>query len=105
MPNALHDFEGRRVRLTAERRAHLLGHPEMTGMLDALAETLRSPEWVMRSASDPHIRLYYRGYRATAVGDKYLCVVVKVAADDAFVVTAYLTDALKRGERLWPRNP
>jgi hypothetical protein len=38
----------------------------------------------------------------TRVGDKYLCVVVKLIADDAFVLTAYLTDTVKKGRLLWP---
>lgn len=54
------------------------------------------------SSSDPQARLYYRSYTETPVGDKYLCVVVKIEADDAFVVTAYLTDIIKRGARIWP---
>jgi predicted short-subunit dehydrogenase-like oxidoreductase (DUF2520 family) len=33
-------------------------------------------------------RLYYRLYLGTRVGDKHLCVVVKVAENDAFVPTA-----------------
>jgi hypothetical protein len=36
------------------------------------------------------------------VGGKWLCVVVKYAESDAFVVTAYLTDKPKSGEDLWP---
>ena len=40
----------------------------------------------------------------TRVGDRYLCVAVKVAGDDAFVLTAYLTDRIKRGVALWPRE-
>lgn len=35
----------------------------------------------------------------------YLCAVVKVQADDAFVLTAYLTDRIKRGVTVWPKNP
>jgi len=35
------------------------------------------------------------------VGGKHLCVVVKVHQDDAFVVTAYLTDRVKKGTALW----
>lgn len=35
---------------------------------------------------------------------KWLCTVVEYAADDGFVVTAYLTDQLKPGERLWPKK-
>jgi hypothetical protein len=30
------------------------------------------------------------------------CVVVKYFSDDAFVITAYLTDTIKAGEILWP---
>lgn len=36
------------------------------------------------------------------VGGKWLCVVVKYEENDAFVVTAYLTDKPKSGEDLWP---
>jgi len=35
---------------------------------------------------------------------KWLCVVVKYAADDVFVVTAYLTDQLKTGDTIWPKK-
>ena len=35
------DFQGRPVRLTDERRQHILEHPEMAGMERALEETLR----------------------------------------------------------------
>jgi hypothetical protein len=31
-----------------------------------------------------------------------LCVVVKCLQDDAFVLTAYVTDAPKKGTLLWP---
>ena len=101
----LRDFENRPIRLTSERRDHILKHPEMARMLGAIAETVRSPEWVVQSASDERARLHYRYYYGTAVGDKYLCVVVKVAGNDAFIITAYLTDAIKAGVGLWPRKP
>jgi len=38
------------------------------------------------------------------VGDKYLCVVVKIMGEKAFVLTAYLTDRMKRGVLLWPKG-
>jgi len=44
----------------------------------------------------------YRYYYRTIVGDKWLCVVVKYLVEDAFVLTAYLTDKPKRGMKLWP---
>ena len=55
--------------------------------------------------SDPQASLYYRFYLGTRVGDKWLCVVVKVSGEDAFVVTAYLTNKPKRGVVLWPQKP
>jgi len=100
----LTDYEGRSVRLTDERWAHVEEHPEMAGMREALAETLRNPEAVMESPGDSLVRLYYRFYHRTMVGGKHLCVVVKILTDDAFVVTAYLTDRVKRGTLLWPRE-
>jgi hypothetical protein len=50
------------------------------------------------------VRLFYEFYARTIVGGKWLCVVVKYAAPDAFVVTAYLTDKPKPGEDLWPKK-
>lgn len=50
-------------------------------------------------------RLYYRFYVGTRVGDKQLCVIVKLLEADAFVVTAYLTDKVKKGKLLWPKRP
>jgi hypothetical protein len=98
----LNDYEGRAVRLTDERLAHILEHPEMVGLESSIAETLAQPEFVIQSKGDPTAELYYRYYRGTRVGDKWLCVVVKVGAGDAFVVTSYLTNRPKRGDILWP---
>ena len=50
------------------------------------------------------VRLFYEFYAPTIVGGKWLCVVVKYVENDAFVVTAYLTDAPKTGEDLWPKK-
>jgi len=97
------DFLGRAVRLTDERRAHILEHPEMVGLESAITETLRAPESVVQSVSDPTATLHYRYFLGTRVGDKWLCVVVKDTALDSFVLTAYLTDKPKRGILLWPK--
>ena len=61
---------------------------------------------MIQSRSDEQAKLYYRSYASTPVGEKLLCVVVKVLReDDAFVLTAYLTDKLKRGEVIWSARP
>ena len=98
------DFEGRSVRLSEERLAHILGHPEMEGMLEAIRQTIAFPQKVVQSLSDTDARLHYRFYVGTRVGDKYLCVVVKIQHRDAFVLTAYLTDTIKKGELIWPKR-
>lgn len=96
------DFEGNVVRITDERWLHILEHPEMRSVEHLIGFTLRYPEHVILSLSDSSVRLYYRWVRDSTVGGKHLCVAVKVLTGDAFVVTAYLTDSLKRGARIWP---
>ncbi len=99
------DYRGRIVRLTAERRQHLLTqHPEMTEELEKIGNVLARPERVVQSRSDPEAELFYMWQRQSRVGPKYLCVVVVAKADDAFVLTAYLTDTIKKGRVLWPEN-
>lgn len=100
----IHDFQGLAIRLTEERLTHILEHPEMAGMEAAIEQTLLHPERVVQSFSDLQTRLYYRFYVGTLVGDKHVCVVVKVSDEDAFVLTAYLTDKPKRGIQLWPTS-
>ena len=102
----LHDYQGRAVRLTDERLAHILEHPEMQGLEQAIEDTLLTPARVVQSLSDPGARLYYRYYVGSVAGDKFLCVVVKfdIDTDDAFVLTAYLTDEIKKGTEIWPTS-
>jgi hypothetical protein len=102
----LQDKDGRLVRLTGERREHLESdHPEMQGQITRIEETLREPEQVIRSRTDPQAELHYRLYATTPVTRKHLCVVVKsLSKEDAFVVTAYFTDVPKRGDVLWARK-
>ena len=99
----LQDKDGRKVRLTQERLAHLeSAHPEMRGQRDRIKDTLRQPEQVVRSKSDAQVALFYRLYPSTPVTTKYLCVVVKSLSDEnTFLVTAYFTNKPKRGELLW----
>ena len=97
----LPDFEGRSIRLTDERLAHLREHPEMSSAEPRILETLLRPSTVIQSVSDPSVHLYYRQYLNTTVGAKWLCVVVKVEVIDSFIITAYFTDKPKRGATLW----
>lgn len=98
------DCFGQNVRLTDERLAHILEHPEMVDMAEQIAIVVGQPLLVRRSRSDSNARLFYEYYAKTLVGGKWLCVVVKYNESDAFVVTAYLTDKPKAGEDLWPKK-
>ncbi len=100
----IRDCFGRSVRLTDERVAHILQHQEMTDLAQEIERVLQSPTEVRISRSDESVRLFYEFYAKTMVGGKWLCVVVKYATADAFVVTAYLTDQLKVGEVIWPKK-
>jgi hypothetical protein len=96
------DCFGQIVRLTDERMTHILQHPEMQAMQPEIEAVLQRPQFVRRSRTDDAVRLYYEFYSQTIVGGKWLCVVVKYLVQDAFVVTAYLTDQPKAGVELWP---
>jgi hypothetical protein len=98
----LRDCFGRNARLTDERVTHILERPEMKEMGSEIERVLDQPQLVKRSRSDEAVQLFYEFYTQTMVGGKWLCVVVKYVENDAFVVTAYLTDKPKPGEDLWP---
>lgn len=96
------NYQNRSIRLTSERLSHILEHPEMNGLESEIGVVLGEPQIVRQSRTDDQVQLYYRYYELTKVGGKWLCVVVKQLADDAFVITAYLTDKVKQGVELWP---
>ncbi|MDY6839752.1 MAG: hypothetical protein SWH78_17480 [Thermodesulfobacteriota bacterium] len=99
------DIHNRKLRMSDERREHVeTDHPEMWGQMDRVREALLDPDIVVRSRADLNVELYYRHYENTPVTEKYLCVVVKAGNSDLFVITAYFTDTVKRGEVLWEKK-
>ena len=100
----LKDCFGHSLRLTDERLAHILDHPEMKGLEAEIERVIQRPQLVHRSRSDAAVRLFYEFYARTIVDGKWLCVVVKYVENDAFIATAYLTDKPKAGEDLWPKK-
>lgn len=98
------DYLGRTILLTDERQRHILTHPEMRSWMKSIGAALARPERVIRSRSDHSAELFYVWKTRTQVGPKYLCAVCVFKAKSAFIVTAYLTDRIKRGLTLWPRS-
>ena len=80
------DYRGQSIRLTEERRKHILEHPEMKSLMSRIEETLSDPQRVVQSLSDRDVNLYYKYYLGTKVGDKYLCVVVKLIKKEGGIV-------------------
>jgi hypothetical protein len=103
MVKVLRDRFGGAIRLTEERTAHILEHVEMEGQLNKLEEVLQEPDVIIRSQRDPDVHLYHKYYAETPVKEKYLLVVIKTVENAAFVVTAFFTDTVKKGERIWEK--
>jgi len=96
------DVRGRPLRLTEERLGHIrTSHPELTELVEFLRPAIHAPERIVRSRTDATVELFYRHFETTPVTSKYLCVVVKTGVKDPFIITAYFTDSIKRGEVLW----
>ncbi|MCD5417404.1 hypothetical protein LR021_03440 [Candidatus Bipolaricaulota bacterium] len=99
------DIHNRQIRLTDERQEHIeTDHPEMFGQVNKIQEVLSDPDIIVKSKTDPDVELFYRHYDITPVTEKYLCVVVKILVEDAFIITAYFADTIKRGEMVWERK-
>ncbi len=99
------DIYGRNIRLTDERFAHIEDdHPEMIGQAEKIMETLLQPDIIIKSKTDSEVELFYRYYLITPVSEKYMCIVVKNRRDDIFIITAYFTDTVKKGEVLWDKK-
>ena len=93
--NRLIDFEGNAIRLPFERARHIhRQHPEAFPLLWRIPETLADPDAVTRDAEKPEVYRYYRFYRNTVSGDKFLAVIAKVE-DDGFILTAFLTGRIR----------
>ena len=105
MPEVFEDVYGRRVQLTDEGWEHIVAeHEYMVYFSAEIGETLREPDEIRRSLTDPEKgRLFYKWYYGTIKGDKWVCVVVKILPSEAFVTTSYVTGRIqRRGELLWP---
>ena len=99
------EVRGRTIRLTEDRLSHIeTDHPEMTGQIDRVQETLAQPERIVLSKSDEKVELYYRLYAQTPVTTKFMCVVVKDSEDNGFVITAYYTNTEKKGTVVWQKT-
>ena len=92
---------GFRVRVTRERWNFITTakHPVMAGREGIVKTTLENPDQVRQSRSDPQVLLFYQAEGTS----RWVCAVAKRSADQAFLITAYPTDAIKEGTQVWPK--
>ena len=90
-----------RVTLTRDRWKEIVRykHPALAEHVDAVRDCLRNPVVIRESVKDCNTHLYYR-----SVDRGFICVVVGGPIPDRrFVITAYFTKELKKGNNLWTK--
>ena len=73
-------------------------HPDLQESLDAVKLAIRQPTEVRQSRRDAAVVLFY-----TRTNGYWLVAVARRLNGEGFLVTAYRTDAIKEGTKLWPR--
>lgn len=62
--------------------------------------SLKSPDQIRRSKQDLRVHLYYK-----SIGNLYVCAVADHATSkQGYLITAYLTDRIKEGEKVHVKN-
>jgi hypothetical protein len=89
---------GFRIRCTKEWWEYVstVKHPVLESRLEDVITTLSDPLEVRRSTKDPAVLLFYR-----VAAPRFLCVVTRKEDGEGFLITAYPTDSLKKGEIVW----
>ena len=63
------------------------------------------PDEVRLSVRTAEVWLFYKLYDKTPVTQKYMSVAVEVLDGEGFIVTAFFTDKIKKGDLVWKKNP
>ena len=92
---------GFRVRVTRKywRIITELKHPVMKGKEQDVMDALRELSEIRRSKQDQQVYLFYKPERP----GRWICAVTKRLNGDGFLITTYPTDAIKEGEKIWPK--
>jgi hypothetical protein len=104
-PESLFDVDTRlgfRVRVPASRWELIVTskHPAMRGRQREVEQAIDDPDEIRESNSDAEVFLFYKLQRP----GRWICAVARrVDATDGFLITAYPTDAVKEGRRIWIR--
>lgn len=90
------------VRTTKEywEKIITLKHPSIAKYEEEVKDALSSPDQIRRSKQDLRVNLYYK-----SLGEISVCVVVdQINKSEGYIITAYLTDRIKEGEKIYDKN-
>jgi len=77
-----------------------LKHPSVAKYQEQVKLSLEHPDHIRRSKQDIRVHLYYK-----SIGKLYVCAVADhVTNKQGYLITAYLTDRIKEGERINVKN-
>jgi len=87
---------GKRIRVTKGywNRIVETKHAIMKGKEEIIKESLKNPDELRTSRKDPKVVLHYK-----KIDKKYCCAVVKHLNGEGFIITTYMTDRIKIGEK------
>lgn len=77
----IEDVLNRKIRLTKERLIHIQeSHAELAfdGLKTNVEQTLQNPDIILSSVSNESVKLVYRYYLNTVVGNKWLALLLKI---------------------------
>jgi hypothetical protein len=96
----VYSVEGVPIRLTTERWLHIVeNHDDMAGYYDDVLTTVEDPECVLLGHKGSLVAVQNYGR------NRYLMVIYRqVSREDGFVITAFFTEEIDRGNVLWKRQ-
>ncbi|TVQ59712.1 MAG: hypothetical protein EA366_04425 [Spirulina sp. DLM2.Bin59] len=77
----------------------LIKHPDITHYETEIQQTLNQPDAIYQSQRDINVLLFYR----TIKTQRWLVAVARRLNVEGYLITAYQTDAIKTGAKLWPK--
>lgn len=74
-------------------------HPVMSGKELSVQAALEHPDEIRRSRIDPRVFLFYKAEQF----NRWVCAVAREDDGYGFLITAYPTDKIKEGIKVWPK--
>ena len=71
----------------------------MKGRESDVRSALENPDEVRQSKTDGSVFLFYKSEGLK----RWVCAVTKRSDGEGFLITAYPTDAIKEGTKIWPK--